>query len=93
VDRGAVAEERGGGEELKLSPREVRRPQPGSADWGKQAVPNSQASRLGQASEELILSPKEVSESSAGVCATCWKGRSCESCCERRLSESSERVC
>ena len=51
-------------EELKLSPKEVRRPQKGSTDWTKQTDDSSRRRDYKESfldeQEELKLSPKEV---------------------------------
>lgn len=47
-------------EELKLSPRDVRRPQKRPPDWGKQSANPLRSGGSTAQEEELILSPKEV---------------------------------
>jgi hypothetical protein len=58
---GGGEEEEEEGEELILSPREVRRPQHTSVDWTKEEGGGQERKRLGrEQSEELMLSPQEV---------------------------------
>jgi len=58
----AVDDEIAEREELKLSPKEVRRPQQGSADWSRRSddPPRRGAEPLTDDQEELKLSPKEI---------------------------------